>query len=620
MCGFLGELRSRGGVDRASLEARGALLAHRGPDSFGTWVDSRGRAGLHHRRLAIIDLSERGAQPMCSKDGSLILAFNGELYNHRELRALLEAAWGGFRSTSDTEVVLAAYAAWGARCVERMNGMFAFAVIDARSPAGLRVLLARDRLGEKPLFYRLDEQGLQFASEPKALVGRRTLSAGALNCYLALGHTPPDRTLTAEIRKLPPGCRAAFEASAPERIVVERYWAPSGGAASAASEAELEEQAESLLDDAVRSRIQADVPVGIWLSGGLDSGIVAALACRGGGRDLHAFTMAVPGSPLDESQEAAGVARRLGLRHEVIPWTEGADAVFEELQRSTDEPIGDSSQLAAMALARASRRRVKVVLGGDGGDEVFGGYPGFSQALAYPAALRWAPRRLLKVAASVASALPAGLPGRNLVASFREGPLERPVWGRPYFDAVLRRKLLRQDVWRLIDSPEEPESWLQGLLASGRDPVDGLTRMYFGSSLPEDFLVKVDRASMGVGLEVRSPYLDHRLVEFSLSLPSSLKATARATRVLQRRVARRLGVGELGARKQGFSLPAERWLMERDHHSKDRWAALESWVRPDRIRDLEEGMRRGRANGSRLFALMTLSFAAVNNKWTDIAP
>lgn len=617
MCGIYGLSMRNGGVDATLLVRQRDLLAHRGPNDAGSWVSPDGQVGFAHRRLSILDLSAAGRQPMTSRDGRFTIVYNGEIYNYREIRAELEKAGRGFHTGTDTEVLLDAYTVWGEACLTRLNGMFAFAIHDAgdaHAPATL--FLARDRAGKKPLYYAFNGQQFEFASELKAISQRGRLSWDALNFYLALGYVPHDYCIVDGVKKLPPAHAARLDLSS-FAFRVWRYWTLPANRPEPGVEGEaLADEAGKLIEDATRLRLEADVPVGVLLSGGLDSSLVVAAAARVSSTPVQTFTITLPGSPLDESAHARQVARHFGTEHhELALGGAGLDALAD-IAPFIDEPIADSSLIPTFLVSRLTRQHVTVALGGDGGDELFGGYGDYTASLADQQRLGGIPRFAMTLAADIASRLPAGVRGRNRIASLKGGPLQQMIWGRPYFDVVLRRRILSPEVLENLGARlDAPERYLLGLYETGTDAVDRMTRTHFGSILPDDFLVKVDRMSMAVSLEMRAPLLDHRLVEFAFGrIPSEWKVKGHETRWVQKILASRWLPPELDVqRKQGFSIPFEAWLRAAgDKGLAEYFSHLPECVDRGELQRLIKGLEQGRSNGARLFALMLLSISARN--------
>ena len=619
MCGIYGQFLSRGGLTEAQLTAPRDRLMHRGPDDAGVWLSGDGRVGLAHRRLSILDLSPLGHQPMLTVDKRYVIVFNGEIYNFAALRQALEKQGQTFRSDSDTEVLLGAYRQWGEACLARLNGMFAFVIYDAGThDAAPSLFMARDRAGKKPFYFVNKPGDFRFASELKALSPDAGLSLTALNHYLALGYVPAAHCIAEGVHKLPPAHCASLNLRTGE-IQVKRYWRlPEQGRDTLNDGEAITDEVERLLLDATRLRLQADVPVGVLLSGGLDSSLITAAAAKSMSGTIKTFSVTVPGSALDESARAAQVARTFGTDHHELPLDASGLAALEDIAPFVDEPLADSSLIPTYLVSRLTRGHVTVALGGDGGDELFGGYGDYTQSLADEARLGWLPRPGWSLAASMASMLPAGVRGRNRVASLRQGALQQLIWGRPYFDNVLRGRILSKAAADgLVDECEwqAPEQFLLQLFQQGTSPVDAMTRTHFGSILPDDFLVKVDRASMMVSLEMRAPFLDYRLIEFAYArIPDAWKATLAGSRLIQRKLAKRWLPPEIErAPKMGFSIPMDDWLRKASNVWHERWIdRLPEPIDKNAARKLLAGLLGGRANGSRIFALIMLGNAAYN--------
>jgi asparagine synthase (glutamine-hydrolysing) len=610
MCGIVGVASPTPVEDREWLAAGRDTMSHRGPDDAGEWWSDDRRVGFGHRRLSILDLSPGGHQPMQDAGGTLTIVFNGEIYNHGELRAELQAAGHAFHTQSDTEVVLAAYRAWGADCLARLNGMFAIALHDR---ARGTVLLARDRAGEKPLFYTMVDGALRFASELKALLADgalpRRVDRVALDCYLAGGFVPGDRCILDGVHKLPPAHAMLFDVRAGSARVW-RYWTlphpEVRGAGDAADPVALLDELESLLADAVRRQLVADVPVGVLLSGGMDSSLVTAMAVRAASR-VKTFTVRFPGHARhDETAHARLVADHFGTDHLELDAGETTVELLPQLARQFDEPIVDSSMIPTFLVSRLTRAHCTVALGGDGGDELFGGYEHYSRLLWLHRRARRVPRPVrAAVGALSGRALPVGVRGRNwlqaLAADFDRGV---PTIAS-YFDLATRRRLLRRHArW-----PLHAESVREARAATVGDLLDRATRVDFENYLAEDILVKVDRASMLASLEVRAPMLDHRIIEFAFGkVPSHLKATATGRKLLLRRLAQRVLPPAFDQqRKQGFSIPLASWLESGPWQRFFADVLLDEGQTTfdrDTVQGLLAGQARGRNNGERLFALV----------------
>ncbi len=610
MCGLVGIASRQPVPDRTWLACGCDALSHRGPDDAGEWWSQDGRVGLAHRRLAIIDLSPAGHQPMSDSTGAFSIVFNGEIYNFTELRSELAAKGAVFRSHSDTEVILAAYREWGTDCLSRFNGMFAFALYDAQRQF---MFLARDRAGEKPLFYYHANGTLRFASELKGLLADaalpRRINPQALDCYLAMGYVPGDRCMLEGFHKLPPAHAMSFNLNTGETRVW-RYWQlpelDSVEPQVRVDEAALLDELESLLEDAVRRQLVADVPVGVLLSGGVDSSLVTAMAVRASSK-VKTFTIRFPGhDKLDETEHARLIARHFDTEHVELEAQPTTADILTRLARQFDEPIVDSSMIPTFLVSQLVRQHCTVALGGDGGDELFGGYGHYSRLLWMQGRLGWIPGVLRATIANVAEAvLPVGVKGRNwlqgLGTDFQDGlPLIAS-----YFDRSARRKLMAEaGSWKLVAERIRAER-----LPSARGLLQRATRMDFENYLAEDILVKVDRASMINSLEVRAPLLDYRLIEFAFGkVPSSLKATATSRKVLLKKLAARLLPAEFDLdRKQGFSIPLASWLQTGPWREFFREVLLGSESRIGNRRELGkliDGQEKGRSNSERLFALV----------------
>nr|WP_321404150.1 asparagine synthase (glutamine-hydrolyzing) [uncultured Desulfobacter sp.] len=620
MCGIFGVISRKGRISRSYVSEQRDLIAYRGPDDSGIWINPDGRVGMGHRRLSILDLSPSASQPMCSDDGRFCMVFNGEIYNFNELKDELEGCGYRFKGHGDSEVVLAAYRRWGSQCVEFFNGMFALGIYDSGNdniPPSL--FLARDRAGKKPLYYSLDLKGFQFASELKALSANTGFDLRALNYYLSLGYIPKELCFASGVKKLPPACWARFDLSN-ENLEISQYWElPKNDAQEMISGDEIADKVEELLLDAVKIRLQSDVPVGVLLSGGLDSSLVVAAASRTSQNPIDTFTIELPGSRLDESEYAKCVSSYYGTKHHVLKIRKPSMQTLMDIAPFIDEPLADSSILPSFIVSKLTREYVTVALGGDGGDELFGGYSDYPTALSDDKRIGWIPSPFFFAIGNLATMLPAGVRGRNRISSLRHGPFQQLIWGTPYFDVRLRKDLLTPEAIDLMDEPvDAPELWLRTLYDQGVDPIDRMTRVHFGSILSDDFLVKVDRSSMYNSLEMRTPFLDYRMVEFAFSkIPSHWKVEGKETRRIQKILAGRLLPPELDIhRKQGFSIPMDEWLREdRCRTVNDFLPYLPEVIKKSAVEKLIKGHLNGRANGSRLFALVMLAIAMKNNGW-----
>ena len=608
MCGLVGVASTDPQTERSWLLSARDTLEHRGPDDAGEWWSDDGKVGLAHRRLSILDLSPLGRQPMHLFAHGLSVVFNGEIYNFAELQLELESLGHLFQTKSDTEVLLTAYAEWGAGCLERFNGMFALALFDTKQQ---RLLLARDRAGEKPLFYRLEGNTLYFASELKALLANpklpRRIEPLALDCYLAMGYVPGELCMLKGYSKLPPAHALSFDLRQ-GRKEIWRYWSLPELSSEKIDEEVLCDDLEHLLEDAVGKQLVADVPVGVLLSGGVDSSIITALAVRHSAK-VRTFSVGFPGhGKLDETPHARLIANHFGTDHIELMAEPATADLIPLLARQFDEPMVDSSMLPTYLVSQLVRQHCTVALGGDGGDELFGGYAHYSHLLWLQEKLKSMPRLLGQMVGCVVEhTVPTGIRGRNYVQALAVD-LEHGLPLINYlFNKTARQKLLRS---RIVNFPDA-ESIFQKSLPPQASILQRSTRMDFQNYLPEDILVKVDRASMFHSLEVRAPLLDHRVIEFAFGrIPAQLKATASQKKILLKRLTERLlPDGFDRQRKQGFSIPLNTWLKQgpfrdlfwdvltQQNGTFDRKAVN----RLLRLQDL------GLNNGERLFALVTMA-------------
>lgn len=616
MCGIVGKVQMDRPVDRALFRQQCVTLAHRGPDDQGQWFSDDGCVALGNRRLAIQDLSPAGHMPMCDPSGQVWLTFNGEIYNFQALRVELEERGHAFSSNSDTEVVLAAYLEWETDCLTRLNGMFAFAIYDDRAETvGGRLFLARDRAGEKPLYYWRHATGFAFASELKALMADpsmpRRLNLTALNAYLAFGYVPGEMCILQGVTKLPPAHAMVYDVES-GALRVWRYWSlPEPPLEHQAGDAEvLSDELANLLKDSVRQRLVADVPVGILLSGGLDSSLVTAMAAQCSSQPVQTFTVTFPGyGTYNEGPYAQQVADYFGTEHQGLVAEPASVDLLPTLAKQYDEPLADSSLVPTYLVSRLTRQHVTVALGGDGGDELFGGYSRYSLDLNKLHWFKGVPRSIRDaVAAGARRWLPVGFKGRNFLSGL-EGTLGQNVTAEgSFFDVAARSQLLAEPARRALNNQfEYSELYKRELWYRNGELIGRMTRLDFLTYLPEDILAKVDRASMAASLEVRAPWLDQHIVEFAFGrVPGTLKATVNGRKILLRHLARKMLPSDLDLdRKQGFSLPLDQWF-------EGEWGSFVAEVLRGAdsdlfdfttLRQLIEGQRRGHANTSRLFAL-----------------
>jgi asparagine synthase (glutamine-hydrolysing) len=616
VCGIAGALAPRleDAPPAGAAERFAAAMVHRGPDGHGFF--QAGPVALAHRRLSIIDLSEAGRQPMTNEDGQIAIVVNGEIYNHAELRADLVAKGHRFKSGSDSEVVAHLYEEVGARVPELLRGMFAFALWDAR--AG-KLLLARDRFGEKPLYYCERPDGFVFASELGALVAdERTpvvLSLEALDAYLALQYVPAPRTIYEAVRKLPPG--HTLEVRPGEPPVLRRYYQISfAPALEQISEDEAARRVREVVEEAVRSRLMSDVPLGAFLSGGIDSSIVVACMARATGAPVKTFSVGFTegGRADNELPYARLVAERWRTDHHELVVEPDMVGMLPSIVRHHGEPFADTSAVPTRTLCEMTRRQVTVALSGDAGDEAFGGY-----------------RRY--VWAHVAERL-RGLPGplaRGVAAALAAVPGRKARWVREYgarlaadeasrylrfichFSAAEKGALYTPELAGRFARDGAAEAFAAHLGASrATDTVSRLQNLDVETYLPDDILAKVDVASMTHALEARAPLVDHHVVELGAALPGRLKLRAgKGKHILKRAFADLVPAEIVHRRKKGFALPTGPWLRGRLHGFARETllsdaARARGLFRPEAVADLLDRHRAGEDHGERLWNLIVL--------------
>jgi asparagine synthase (glutamine-hydrolysing) len=566
MCGIVGKIHFdlEHPVDPRQIRTMADSLLHRGPDDDGIWTERN--VGLGHRRLSIIDLSPSGRNPMSNEDETVWIVFNGEIYNFQELRPRLEAAGHKFRSRTDTEVILHLYEELGPMCVKELRGMFAFAIWDRRTQ---RLLLARDRIGVKPLHYALTSFGLLFGSEIKAVLASGEIDPepdlARLHQFLLWQCIPSPRTGFRGIQKLPPASILTWQPG--EEICIQRYWDLDFREPMTTKASVLSEQVRDLVQEATRLRLTADVPVGLFLSGGIDSACVLAATRQETSGKIRTFSVTFGDQKYDESRYARLLAKRFETEHHEFRVTPNVMEMLPEMAALFDEPFADESAIPTYYLARLTSEHVKVALSGDGGDEAFAGYqrylalkvlgwlsrvPGGAQLsglrklLPYSSTSR-SKLRYVKELLSLVDRAPA----QQYRAMFL-GMLDEERWMACYTDGF-------RDC---VDRNAESECFLQGWeMPSMPDDLARATASDTLGYIPECLNVKVDIASMACGLEVRSPFLDHKLVEFCARVPSALKIRNTEQKyILKRAFKDELPVEVLKREKTGFGLPLAEWL------------------------------------------------------------
>ncbi len=570
MCGIYGYLSFKEPVTPEILGRMGAALRHRGPDDEGEWIahSEEVSIGLGHKRLSIIDLSAAAREPMSNEDESIWLTYNGEIYNFRELRSGLLKKGHTFKSQSDGEVVVHLYEEMGVGCLEKLRGMFAFALWDRGKNS---LFLARDRMGKKPLHYARFDGGFAFASEIKALLRHpgvgRTIDLSSLGKYLTLEYVPAPHTIYESIKKLEPGHYLLGQNGA---FAARKYWDlpladyPIGFK----TEDEYAEELRAILERAVRTRLAADVPVGVFLSGGIDSGLVAAFAARAD-RKIECFTIGFDEKSFDESGHANSVARALQLNHRLKVFNTGEMlANLDRLPDFLDEPLADASILPFYLLSRVASESLKVALSGDGGDELFAGYPTYQahRIVTYYDSLPEAWKRAIKF---IAARLPVS--HNNVSTEFKIKQFLRGagvsseirffIWMGSFTEGE-KKELLSAELRAALTRDDTYEDIFAYVRKSGLNK--DLERILYLSAklyLQDDILVKVDRAAMANGLEVRCPLLDQEVVEFASRLPMQYKLRGLQTKYLLKKAAAGiLPDSIIHQKKKGFGVPISKWL------------------------------------------------------------
>ena len=557
MCGICGVCltRSEQPAQRNLVQEMCDAIVHRGPDDQGLHVE--GSVGIGMRRLSIIDL-DGGTQPIYNEDRSVVVVFNGEIYNFKELRKELIEKGHQFQTSSDTEVIVHAYEEYGDDFVDRLNGMYAIAIWDARKR---RMILSRDRLGQKPLYYAWTHAGLTFGSELKCVLKSpdvsRNIDHGSLYHYLTVGYVPHPGSIYQDVRQLSPGSQLVVEG---DRIEIKRYWRPKAVVDPNLEYAAAIEELRELLVDAVQLRLRSDVPLGAFLSGGLDSTIVVALMAQINQQPVKTFHIDFGDRDLSEVAYAREVAKRYETDHYELMIQPDAVSVLDDLVTFFDEPFGDSSAVPTYYVSQLTRQHVTVALAGDAGDETFGGYRRYMGILARPER-SWIVRKSLgAVGGCIHKCLPANAPGRRFFRSLGMDNHEYYIVGTRELET---REMLSPEFLEQLSGPSTLNVMKSRLEDYGddQDALSPYTSLDLSSYLPDDILVKVDRMSMAHSLEVRSPFLDYRVVEFAMRLPHHWKVRGNEGKLfLKNAFENELPPMIRKTRKRGFSPPLYSWL------------------------------------------------------------
>lgn len=630
MCGIAGALwyNQADAISKSALTAMTDSLVHRGPDDQGHYLSDWEKdavgvtpgVALGFRRLSIIDLGG-GHQPMCNEDGSIWLVFNGEIYNYLELRRRLEGTGHQFRTSSDTETIIHLYEDLGTECFEHLNGMFALAIWDRNKR---QLLLARDRLGKKPLFYQWKEDHLLFGSELKALVAapkfRNEISPGSIDRFLTYQYVPHPDSIYTHVNKVPPGHFVKFDYRERPRYSVNQYWQVRWDVETNMNASEAAEQTRELLQDSIRLRLRSDVPLGAFLSGGVDSSLIVALAQQQLTRPIHTFSIGFREAEFDESDYARQVAHWVGTEHHQLQVTPDAIEVLDRLVEHYDEPFGDSSALPTWYLCQWTREHVKVALSGDGGDELFAGYDRYRALWLSQWVNRLLPGKQLLNSPWI-QRLPASQRRRSVVRRLQRfcEAITQPQ-ARRYmnwlhiFPEAIRGDLYREEFIEQLPD-EDPfvffaSAWNQ---TGKRDAISRASLADLLTYLPCDLLNKVDIASMAHSLECRQPFLDYRLVEMAARMPIRHKFGPAASKKVLRSTFGPLLPRQIWTRKKmGFGIPIDRWFQnDLKQLTQQRLLATDArchlYFRVDTIRQIIQQHVSGQRNhGYRLWCLLIL--------------
>jgi asparagine synthase (glutamine-hydrolysing) len=557
VCGIAGIVRwDRAPVLEEEIRGMCGAIVHRGPDEEGVYIGDGVALGM--RRLSIIDL-EGGHQPISNEDGTVWIVFNGEIYNYRELRRDLERNGHTFRTDSDTETIVHLYEDLGARCVERLRGMFGFAIWDERRR---QLLIARDRLGIKPMYYAERNGELVFSSELKPILTLggipRTIDWGAANHLFTFLSTPSDQSIVHGVKKLEPACVAIGTPGQP--LAIDKYWDVTFEPNESATEAELVEQLRALLVESVTLHQVSDVPVGAFLSGGLDSSAVVALMAKPAAGRLKTFSIGFAESDFNELQYARDVASQFGTDHHDLVLRPDVVSIVEDLTWYLDEPFGDTSAIPTYMVSKLASEHVKVVLSGDGGDELFAGYDKYVTEARERQRDRL-PRPLRVLAGTIGRVIPEGVSGRRFLTHLAlDGP-RRYLDASTLFAGEDLRKLFQSDAFRRLAQHDPLAESLAALQHGGVDWLASAQYRDLHTYLPLDILTKVDRATMAHSLEARPPLLDHRLVEFAATVPARFRLRDGTTKYLFKQAMRGiLPDAIIDRQKRGFAVPLATWF------------------------------------------------------------
>ena len=611
MCGIAGIIDPAATPERRLIERMCRVMSHRGPDGDGYYVE--GPAALGHRRLSIIDL-EGGAQPISNEDGTLWLTFNGEIYNFMGLRDDLVARGHVFRTRSDSETIVHAFEEYGEDCLERLRGMFAFAIWDSVKK---ELFMARDRLGKKPLYYYADRGRLLFASELKAILEDsrvpRELDTMAVADYFTYHYVPFPGTIFKGIRKLPPGHFLRFSPGSGGELAVKQYWDVKYEPDHTLTEEDWAQAIREKLEEAVRIRLVSDVPLGAFLSGGIDSSAVVAMMSLSGARPINTFSIGFREKDFSELEYARMVSERFGTTHHELTVEPDAIALLPKLAWDFDEPFADSSAIPTYYVSKMAREHVTVILSGDGGDEVFAGYRRYLWANDMTK-YDFVPAPVKRIFfGATAAMLPDGMRGKGMLTHLSKDPFQRYAGLNTHADNGYLGNLLSDTLLKELEGRELPGYWNLRRFYESFDG-DYLSRIQYADTktyLAEDILTKVDRASMLNSLETRAPLLDHELVELAARIPSAMKVRKNETKYMLKKAMSGILPDEiLYRRKMGFGVPLVHWF-KKDLKDYAREVLLTRQARERGLFNtrhiegmLDSHMKTGRDMSARIWALL----------------
>jgi len=610
MCGIAGILYQDPTkiVDPVLLDRMCLSIRHRGPDEKGTWIE--GNIGIGMTRLSIIDLAG-GSQPIHNEDESMWIVFNGEIYNFPELRKEMLGKGHRFYTNSDTETILHLYETHGEECVKHLRGMFAFAIWDCGKQT---LFLARDRIGKKPLYYYADGNQFLFGSEIKTILQKqdvpREMSPSALIHYLPYGYVPDPESMFQGIRKLPPGHHMTCKRG---EVRVRKYWDVQYPVGKVLTEDACIDRMMEIFSEAVRIRLISEVPLGAFLSGGIDSSMVVAMMAKHMGEPVKTFSIGFENQSYNELEYARVVSKRFGTDHHEEIVKPDADSIILDLVRSFDEPFADSSAIPTFYVSRMARKHVTVALSGDGGDELFGGYGRYKDSW-FGNCSRFIPRQARSLLMRVGRSLPESFPGVSTLRYIASDDDSRYIWKMAKGLSVIHADIFSREIKDRVTSTDPAPAFRKYMNSlNGQDKLTRRMYLDLKTYLPGDIMTKVDRMSMAVSLETRAPILDHLLAEFAATIPPGLKVNGATTKYIWKKAAERFLPKEIIYReKQGFAIPMSYWIKKEWSEIADELvlggrALARKNFQPDFLRNLVREHRSGRRDTSYLiWTLMIL--------------